>query len=74
MPVVPGLEGIYFPKVPYPKEGMLIPLDEKKQVVTTDNIQIQAVIVPYWYWKLVEDYMIKTDTAVTALMAVQHPP
>lgn len=74
MPVVPGLEGVYFPKVPYPAEGLIVPLDENNKAVTTDGIQIHAVLIPYWYWKLVEDYMIKTETAVTALSAVEKPP
>lgn len=71
---MPGLENVYFPKFPYPADGIVVPLDENNKAVTTDDIQIQAVIMPYWYWKQIENYVVKTETAVTALMAVQHPP
>lgn len=74
MPVVPGLDGVYFPSFPYPAAGLVVPLDENNKAVTTDNVQVQAVIMPYWYWKQIEDYVTKTETAVTALNNVTHPP
>lgn len=74
VPVVPGLEGVYFPSFPYPADGLIVPLDENNKAVTTDGVQVQAVIMPYWYWLQIVDYVTKTETAVTALQAVKHPP
>jgi hypothetical protein len=78
VPVVPGLDGVYFPAVPYPVDGIVVPLDENNKAVTTDDVQVRAVIMPYWYWKRVLNYMTKVETAVTALYAaeshVEQPP
>ena len=74
VPVVPGLDGVYFPSFPYPKDGIIVSLDENNQAVTKEGIQIHAVVMPYWYWKQIEDYVVKTETAVTALQEAGHPP
>ena len=79
VPVIPGLDSVYFPAVPYPADGIVVPLDENNKAVTTNNVQIQTVIMPYWYWKRVLDYTVKTETAITALEAAngaaeQKPP
>lgn len=74
--MVPGLEGVYFPSFPYPKDGILLPLDENGEVVLEDdeNIHAYSVVMPYWYWKLIVDYVGKTETAITALQTAGHPP
>lgn len=74
MPVVPGLDGVYFPSFPYPADGVIVPLDANYKAVTKDGIPIEAVIMPYWYWQQIENYVVKTEEAVTALEAAGHPP
>ncbi|MBO7734221.1 MAG: hypothetical protein J6S67_16775 [Methanobrevibacter sp.] len=76
MPVIAGLEGVYFPAFPYPKDGMLMPLDENGEAVITEdeNIHIYSVVMPYWYWKLIINYVRETEAAVTALQTAGHPP
>jgi hypothetical protein len=68
-----GLEGVYFPAPPYPKDGVVLPFDKNGNVVKSNNVEIETVAMPYWYWKLVLDYITKTETAVTALEAVNSP-
>lgn len=67
VPVVMGLEGVYFPSFPYPNEGIIKPLTEEDK---DGELHVYAVVLPYWYWNLVIDYVSKTETAVTALEAV----
>lgn len=76
VPVVAGVEGVYFPAPPYPKDGIIMPLDENGQVVVKEdeNIHINTVVMPFWYWKLVLDYISGTEAAVTALQTAGHPP
>ena len=73
-PTIPGLEGVYFPAFPYPADGLIVPIDENNKAVTTDGIQIKAVVIPYWYWIQIVDYVSKTEKAVTALKVVTNPP
>ena len=74
MPVIPGLESVYFPSFPYPADGIVVPLDENNQAIIQDDIPIYAVLMPYCYCKLIIEFANKTETAVTALQAVEHPP
>lgn len=69
-----GLDGVYFPKFPYPADGLIVPLDENNKAITTGGVQVQAVLMPYWYWMQIVDYVTKTETAVTALQEVNKPP
>lgn len=78
VPVIPGLENVYFPSFPYPKDGIVLPLDENKNVITgnepdADDITVDAVLMPYWYWKLIINYVTETEEAVTALTASKPP-
>lgn len=73
MPVVPGLEGVYFPAPPYPKDGIVLPLDKNWNVVKTNDVEVETVAMPNWYWKLVLDFIVKTEQAITALEAVNNP-
>ena len=70
MPVVAGLEGVYFPSFPYPKDGIIEPLTEADK---DGELHVYAVVIPYWYWNLVINYVKETETAVTALEAVNSP-
>ena len=67
VPVVAGLDGVYFPSFPYPKDGVVLPLTEKDK---DGVLHVYAVTLPYWYWNLIIDYVRETETAVTALEAV----
>lgn len=62
-----GLDGVYFPSFPYPKEGIVKPLTEEDK---DGELHVYAVVLPYWYWNLIIDYVSKTETAVTALESV----
>ena len=70
VPVVMGLDGVYFPSFPYPKEGIVKPLTEADK---DGELHVYAVVLPYWYWNLIIDYVSKTETAVTALESVNSP-
>ncbi|MBO7735102.1 MAG: hypothetical protein J6S67_21240 [Methanobrevibacter sp.] len=50
--------------MPVDKDGKAV-----YEVQNDDEIEISAVVVPYWYWLLVIDYVTKTETAVTALQS-----
>ena len=67
VPVVMGLENVYFPSFPYPKDGIIEPLTEADK---DGELHVYAVVIPYWYWNLIIDYVNKTETAVSALEAV----
>ena len=62
-----GLENVYFPSFPYPKDGIIEPLTEADK---DGELHVYAVVIPYWYWNLIIDYVNKTETAVTALETV----
>ncbi len=62
-----GLENVYFPSFPYPKDGIIEPLTEADK---DGELHVYAVVIPYWYWNLIIDYVNKTETAVSALEAV----
>ena len=61
------------------------PRGEKKEipVITVETIyfpsftdsdtEIADMLIPYWYWNLIIDYVEETEAAVTSLTA-QHPP
>ena len=66
------VETIYFPSFPEPPDD-IIPLDKDNNVVTSDDTETVNVLIPYWYWNLIIDYVEKTEEAVTSLTA-QHPP
>ncbi len=70
VPVVMGLENVYFPSFPYPKDGILEPLTEADK---DGELHVYAVVVPYWYWNLIIDYASKPEEAVTALEEVNGP-
>ena len=78
IPVIvnPALDTVYFPSFPYPKSGTLMPVDKDGKAVyevqNDDEIEISAVVVPYWYWLLVIDYVTKTESAVTALQEYKN--
>ena len=62
-----GLENVYFPSFPYPKDGIVEPLTEEDK---DGELHVYGVMLPYWYWNLIIDYVNKTETAVTALEEV----
>lgn len=70
VPVVMGLENVYFPSFPYPKDGIIEPLTEADK---DGELHVYAIVIPYWYWNLVINYVKETETAVTALEAVNSP-
>ena len=51
----------------------IIPLDKDNNVVTSDDTETVNVLIPYWYWNLIIDYVEETEAAVTSLTAA-HPP
>jgi len=70
--VIAGIETVYFPAFPYPDDDVVIPLDADKNIVINSGASIEYVMLPYWYWKLIIEYVIDTENAVDAL--AQHPP
>ena len=51
---------LYFPKYPAPGNNVL-PLDENYKRVTDNETEIQYVMMPFWYYKLIVDYKVKVD-------------
>ena len=51
---------LYFPKYPEPK-GNVVPLDENYKRVTDNNTDIEYVMMPFWYYKLIVDYKVSID-------------
>lgn len=68
--VVNPAENVYFPSFPYPKDGIVLPLTETDEA---GQMRVYAVQLPYWYWKLIIDYVVETEEAVTAI-TVERPP
>ncbi|MBO6101480.1 MAG: hypothetical protein J6P07_09180 [Spirochaetaceae bacterium] len=68
------LSTVYFPTAPDPEGVVIIPYDKEGNIVTAPKIPIETVEIPYSYWKQILDYIVKTETAVTALHKAQHPP
>ena len=73
-PAAVDLESVYFPAPPDVEGVVITPLDENKKVVTAPKIPIESVILPYSFWKQIIDYIVKTETAVTALHKAANPP
>ena len=51
---------LYFPSFPAPGNNVL-PLDENYKRVTTDEQDIEYVVMPSWYYKLIVDYKVSVD-------------
>ena len=65
--VIAGIETVYFPAFPYPDENVIIPLDADKNIVINSGASVEYVMLPYWYWKEIIEYVVDTENAVTAL-------
>lgn len=50
-----------FPKFPEPRQGTIIPLDERNKRVTTEEQEVVNVLIPYWYWQLIIKYKLDVD-------------
>jgi hypothetical protein len=48
------------PKFPEPK-NKVIPLDKDFEKVTSSNTEIEYVVMPFWYYKLVVEYKVSVD-------------
>ena len=70
--LIASIDDVYFPAFPYPDDGVVIPLDADKNAVIDSGASIEYVMLPYWYWKLIIEYVIETENAVDAIS--QHPP
>lgn len=57
---------VYFPSFPEAPEGLILPLDIYGNKVT-DAGEVVNIAMPYWYWKQIIDYVVKTEEAVQAL-------
>ena len=51
---------LYFPKYPDPKKNVM-PYDKDFQKVTDAETDIEYVVMPFWYYKLIVDYKVKVD-------------
>lgn len=74
VPEIPATEIVYFPAFPYPEDDTCKPLDKDLQLVTSNDVEVSYVLVPFWYWKQILNFAIKTDEAVNALNAARKPP
>jgi len=51
---------LYFPSYPNPQNNVL-PLDENYKRVTDNTQNVEYVVMPFWYYKLIVDYKVKVD-------------
>lgn len=51
---------LYFPTYPAPQNNVL-PLDENYKRVTDNVTEIEYVVMPFWYYKLIVDYKVSVD-------------
>lgn len=51
---------LYFPSFPSP-------IDENGNSIPSYDQERQIVELPYWYWLLIVDYAVETETAVSIL-------
>ena len=51
---------LHFPKYPDPKKNV-IPYDKDFKKVTDAETDIEYVVMPFWYYKLIVDYKISVD-------------
>jgi hypothetical protein len=51
---------LYFPKFPEPKKNV-IPYDKDFKKVTDAETNVEYVVMPFWYYKLIVDYKISVD-------------
>ena len=49
-----------FPKYPNPQNNVM-PLDENYKRVTDTETEIEYIMMPFWYYKLIVDYKVKVD-------------
>ena len=49
-----------FPKYPDPRKNVL-PYDKDFQKVTDTETEIEYVVMPFWYYKLIVDYKVEVD-------------
>ena len=51
---------LFFPTYPAPN-GNVLPLDENYKRVTDNTQNVEYVIMPFWYYKLIVDYKAGVD-------------
>lgn len=51
---------LYFPQFPAPKKNV-IPLDKDFKKVSDVDTEIEYVMMPFWYYKLIVDYKVSVD-------------
>lgn len=51
---------LYFPKFPDPKKNV-VPYDKDFKKVTENTQEIEYVVMPFWYYKLIVDYKVAVD-------------
>lgn len=58
---------VYFPKVPYPGNNVVTPLDADLHAVTDTETEIVFLLIPYWYAEQWLKYAEGTKAAVDTL-------
>ena len=53
---------LYFPKYPAPGKNV-VPYDKNFKKVTEQTQEIEYVVMPFWYYKLIVDYKVAVDEA-----------
>ena len=51
---------LFFPTFPAPKNNV-IPYDKDFKKVTSQTQEIEYVVMPFWYYKLIVDYKVSVD-------------
>ena len=62
---------LYFPQYPAPKNNV-IPYDKDFKKVTDVNTEIEYVVMPFWYYKLIVDYKVNVDEQKTKYEAFKE--
>ena len=53
---------LYFPKFPEPGKNVL-PYDKDFKKVTDNDTEIEYVVMPFWYYKLIVNYKVQVKEA-----------
>ena len=62
---------LYFPKFPDPK-NKVVPYDKDFKKVTDVDTEIEYVVMPFWYYKLIVDYKVSVDEQKAKYEAFQE--
>lgn len=65
----PATVEIYFPSFPTPGKATITPIDIDGKIVRDNDTEIMNVVIPFWYWIMITNYVTETEEAVAMYQA-----